>query len=57
MQKTALLETIRVQRKVLEMQRDRSVSLWLFVMTWQTEKMTATDDDDNNNNNNNNNNE
>ena len=42
MQKTALLRTVRILRKVLEMQRrDHSFSLWSFVMTRLTEEMTA----------------
>ena len=43
MQKTALLRTARILRKVLEMQRrDHSFSLWSFVMTRElTEEMTA----------------
>ena len=42
MQKTALLRTARILRKVLEMERrDHSVSLWPFVMTRLTEEMTA----------------
>ena len=41
MQKTALLGNARMLRKVLEiLRRDRSVSLWSFVMTRLTE-MTA----------------
>ena len=42
MQKTVLLRTARILRKVLEMQRrDHSFSLWSFVMTRLTEEMTA----------------
>ena len=42
MQKTALLGNARMLRKVLEiLRRDRSVSLWSFVMTRLTEEMTA----------------
>ena len=42
MQKTALLGTARILRKVLEMRRrDNSVSLWSFVMTRLTEEKTA----------------
>ena len=42
MQKTALLGTARILRKVLEMQRtDHSVSLWPFVMSRLKEEMTA----------------
>ena len=42
MQKTALLGTARILRKVLEMQRrEYPVSLWSFVMTRLTEEMTV----------------
>ena len=42
MQKTALLGTARILRKVLEMsRREYSVSLWSFVMTRLTEEMTV----------------
>ena len=42
MQKTALLGTARILRKVLEIQRrEYSVSLWSFVMTRLTEEMTV----------------
>ena len=42
MQKSALLGTARILRKVLEMWRQKySVSLWSFVMTHLTEEMTA----------------
>ena len=41
-QKSALLRTARILRKVLEMRRrDHSVSLWSFVMTPLTDKMTS----------------
>ena len=42
MQKTALLKTAAISRKVFEMQRtDRSVSLWPLVMNHITQKTTA----------------
>ena len=40
-QKTALLGTVRILRKVLEMGRDNSVSPWSFVVTRLTEEITA----------------
>ena len=42
MQKSALLETARILRNVLEMlRREYSVSLWSFDMTCVTEEMTV----------------
>ena len=41
MQKTALLKTARISRKVLKMKRRGSVNLWSFVMTRLTEEMTT----------------
>ena len=41
-QKTALLETAKILRKALELQRrNHSVSLWSFVMSRLAEEMTA----------------
>ena len=40
MQKTALLGTAKILRKVLERRRCHSVSLWSFVMTHLTEEIT-----------------